>query len=39
MSEGLRRTDTAMHEWLGLAIYWLTGRTSELFPVATREDG
>jgi uncharacterized SAM-binding protein YcdF (DUF218 family) len=38
MSEGLRRTDTAMHEWLGLAVYWLTGRTSELFPVATRED-
>ena len=38
MSEGLRRTDTAMHEWLGLAVYWLTGRSSELFPAATRED-
>jgi uncharacterized SAM-binding protein YcdF (DUF218 family) len=34
ISEGLRRTDTAMHEWVGLAVYWLTGRTSELFPAA-----
>jgi uncharacterized SAM-binding protein YcdF (DUF218 family) len=38
VSEGLRRTDTAVHEWVGLAVYWLTGRSSELFPVATRED-
>jgi uncharacterized SAM-binding protein YcdF (DUF218 family) len=38
MSEGLRRTDTAVHEWVGLAVYWLTGRSSELFPAATRED-
>jgi uncharacterized SAM-binding protein YcdF (DUF218 family) len=38
MSEGLRRTDTAVHEWLGLAVYWLTGLSSELFPAATRED-
>jgi uncharacterized SAM-binding protein YcdF (DUF218 family) len=38
MSEGLRQTDTAVHEWVGLAVYWLTGRSSELFPVATRED-
>jgi uncharacterized SAM-binding protein YcdF (DUF218 family) len=35
ISEGLQRTDTAMHEWLGLAVYWLTGRSSELFPAAT----
>jgi uncharacterized SAM-binding protein YcdF (DUF218 family) len=39
VSDGLRRTDTAVHEWVGLAVYWLTGRSSELFPVATREDG
>jgi hypothetical protein len=36
MSDGLRQTDTAVHEWVGLAVYWLTGRSSELFPVATR---
>jgi uncharacterized SAM-binding protein YcdF (DUF218 family) len=30
---GLWRTDTAVHEWVGLAVYWLTGRSSELFPV------
>lgn len=29
---GLRQTDNAVHEWIGLAVYWLTGRTSELFP-------
>jgi uncharacterized SAM-binding protein YcdF (DUF218 family) len=29
---GLRRTDTAMREWLGLATYRLTGRSSALFP-------
>jgi uncharacterized SAM-binding protein YcdF (DUF218 family) len=32
LSEGLRRTDTAVREWIGLAAYWLTGRSSELFP-------
>lgn len=32
MSIGLRRTDTALHEWLGLLGYRLTGKTSELFP-------
>lgn len=32
MSEGLRRTDTAMHEWIGLAGYFLAGKSSELFP-------
>jgi uncharacterized SAM-binding protein YcdF (DUF218 family) len=32
MGEGLRRTDIAMREWVGLAVYWLTGRTSEFFP-------
>jgi uncharacterized SAM-binding protein YcdF (DUF218 family) len=32
LSDGLRRTDTAVHEWVGLLIYWLTGKSSELFP-------
>ncbi len=29
---GLAMTDYAAHEWMGLAAYWLTGKTSELFP-------
>ena len=32
LSEGLTRTDTAVHEWVGLVAYRLTGRTNELFP-------
>jgi uncharacterized SAM-binding protein YcdF (DUF218 family) len=32
LTDGLRRTDTAMREWVGLLAYWLTGRSSELFP-------
>jgi uncharacterized SAM-binding protein YcdF (DUF218 family) len=32
LAEGLRRTDTAVREWAGLVIYWLSGRSSELFP-------
>jgi uncharacterized SAM-binding protein YcdF (DUF218 family) len=31
-SDGLKRTDTAAHEWIGLLVYWLSGRSSELFP-------
>jgi uncharacterized SAM-binding protein YcdF (DUF218 family) len=31
-AEGLGMTDYAIHEWSGLAAYWLTGKTSELFP-------
>jgi uncharacterized SAM-binding protein YcdF (DUF218 family) len=31
-TEGLAMTDYAIHEWSGLAAYWLTGKTSELFP-------
>ncbi len=29
---GLAMTDYAVHEWVGLGAYWLTGKTSELFP-------
>jgi uncharacterized SAM-binding protein YcdF (DUF218 family) len=36
MGEGLRRTDIAVREWVGLAAYWLTGQSSELFPAPTR---
>ncbi len=32
LADGLRRTDTAVHEWIGLVTYRLTGKTSELFP-------
>jgi uncharacterized SAM-binding protein YcdF (DUF218 family) len=36
MGEGLRRTDIAVREWVGLAVYWLTGQSSELFPAPSR---
>jgi uncharacterized SAM-binding protein YcdF (DUF218 family) len=32
LSEGLGRTDTAAHEWLGLLAYRLAGKTATLFP-------
>jgi uncharacterized SAM-binding protein YcdF (DUF218 family) len=32
LADGLKRTDTAVREWLGLLAYRLTGRTGELFP-------
>ncbi len=32
LGDGLRRTDTAAREWVGLAVYWLTDQSSELFP-------
>jgi uncharacterized SAM-binding protein YcdF (DUF218 family) len=32
LSDGLRRTDTAMREWVGLVIYRLSGRTDEFLP-------
>ena len=31
-NKGLELTDIALHEWLGLLAYRLTGRTMELFP-------
>jgi uncharacterized SAM-binding protein YcdF (DUF218 family) len=37
-AEGLGQVDTAVHEWIGLAIYWLTGRSSELFPAPSGTD-
>lgn len=32
LTEGLARTDTAMHEWVGLLAYRLGGKTTTLFP-------
>ena len=32
LADGLKRSDTAMREWIGLVAYWLTGRTSALLP-------
>jgi uncharacterized SAM-binding protein YcdF (DUF218 family) len=32
LGDGLRRTDTAVREWVGLVAYWLNGHSSELFP-------
>lgn len=29
---GLQRLDLAVREWIGLAAYWLTGRTGAIFP-------
>jgi uncharacterized SAM-binding protein YcdF (DUF218 family) len=29
---GFARTDLAVREWVGLLVYWLTGRSSALFP-------
>ncbi len=31
-SEGLRRLEAALHEWIGLAAYRLMGRSDEVFP-------
>lgn len=32
LAAGLARTDAAAHEWAGLFVYWVTGRSSEFFP-------
>jgi uncharacterized SAM-binding protein YcdF (DUF218 family) len=32
LGDGLRRTDTAVREWVGLLAYRITGKTAELFP-------
>ncbi|MBS0252855.1 MAG: YdcF family protein [Proteobacteria bacterium] len=29
---GLQRTDLAVKEWIGLIAYWITGRSSAIFP-------
>jgi uncharacterized SAM-binding protein YcdF (DUF218 family) len=37
VGDGLRRTDTAVREWIGLAAYWLTGQSSAFFPAPAGE--
>jgi uncharacterized SAM-binding protein YcdF (DUF218 family) len=37
LSAGLARTDLAVHEWIGLIAYRLTGRSSALFPSSAAE--
>ena len=32
LSDGLSRTDNALHEWIGLVAYRVTGKTPELLP-------
>jgi uncharacterized SAM-binding protein YcdF (DUF218 family) len=32
VADGLKRSDTAVREYVGLITYWASGRTSELFP-------
>lgn len=32
LGAGLQRTDTAVHEWIGLLAYRLSGKTATLFP-------
>jgi uncharacterized SAM-binding protein YcdF (DUF218 family) len=32
LGDGLRRTDTAVHEWVGLLAYRIAGTTAESFP-------
>jgi uncharacterized SAM-binding protein YcdF (DUF218 family) len=32
VGSGLQRADTAAREWVGLLVYWLTGRSAALFP-------
>jgi uncharacterized SAM-binding protein YcdF (DUF218 family) len=32
LSAGLARTDVAVHEWIGLVGYWLSGKSSALLP-------
>jgi uncharacterized SAM-binding protein YcdF (DUF218 family) len=39
VSEGLRRTDTAVREWAGLLAYWLFGMSSAFFPAPTATPG
>jgi uncharacterized SAM-binding protein YcdF (DUF218 family) len=34
--EGLKRTDIAVREWIGLTVYWATGRIDQWFPGPAR---
>ena len=30
--DNIRKTNLAVHEWIGLLVYWIAGRISVLFP-------
>jgi len=36
---GLYAIDNAAHEWVGMLVYWLTGRSPEFFPAPARTGG
>jgi len=38
VSQGLRRFDIAVREWIGLLAYWATGRSSALFPAPDKPE-
>ena len=38
LTDGIRRTDAAVHEWLGLFIYWASGRIATPFPKPMRPE-
>ena len=38
LTDGIRGTDAAVHEWLGLFIYWASGRTATPFPKPMRRE-
>jgi uncharacterized SAM-binding protein YcdF (DUF218 family) len=38
LGSGLERADTAAREWVGLLVYWLTGRSAALFPAPLDPD-
>jgi uncharacterized SAM-binding protein YcdF (DUF218 family) len=38
LGSGLERADTAAREWVGLLVYWLTGRSAALFPAPRDPD-
>jgi hypothetical protein len=35
--DGLRRTDTALREWIGLVTYRLTGKIDDLLPEPAKD--
>ena len=37
ISAGLSQSDIAVHEWIGLFSYWITGRIEDLFPAPDDE--
>ena len=39
LERGWRLTDAAVHEWIGLAAYWASGRSSSFFPGPAEAQG